>query len=314
MSFIGSAELWGESATARLHQIMVEANSGLMQQIAENKTNLLECLSKEELEAYDEDFELNACYLAVYYDHPSMIYYLHKRGLDFSKTCDPMDFGTPMFYAVLYGRIHIINALHKIGISVNRVCDNYLHMTPKDYASMRSNQYVIKMIDDLLNIDRKSYDLFVKNYLKLKYRRLYLYKRRRIIIIQRFIRRFLKKLRFEKIRLGLITIIEEESYTESESKNTENKHDNENSTLLDDDDDGDDNDGDDDEDGSHGNNSSQTSNSKKKQMTNKSKNKLNNQVTSTASTNIKASTKMDTAAKGTAKASVKPSSVKKTKK
>lgn len=217
MSFIGSSELWGESATARLCQILVEANDGMAQQISENKTNLLDLLNKQELERVD-DSGLNLCYLCVHYDRPDMVRYLYKRGLDFSKTCDPMDFGTPMFYAVNMGRIHIIKTLNELGVSVSQSCDSYMNMKPSYYASIRSDESIKNLIEELIMIDRNAYMLFRKNFLKRKQRRLYLLKKKSMIKIQRFSRSFLKRLKIYKMKLGLIDLYEEEEEDNDENE------------------------------------------------------------------------------------------------
>jgi hypothetical protein len=56
----------------------------------------------KELERTD-DLGLSLPYLAVFYDRPDMLRYLRKRGFNLKKPCDPMGFGTPMFYAVYLG-------------------------------------------------------------------------------------------------------------------------------------------------------------------------------------------------------------------
>jgi hypothetical protein len=86
MSFIGSSDLWGGESTARLCQIIVEANDGMAQQVAENRTDLLDLLLKKDLEKVD-DIGLSLPYLAVHYDRPEMLLYLHGRGLDQCSTC-----------------------------------------------------------------------------------------------------------------------------------------------------------------------------------------------------------------------------------
>ena len=205
MSFIGSSELWGEDATARLCQILLEANDGMAQQIAENRTDLLDLLEKKDLEQVD-DCGLSLQFLAVYYDRPDMIRYLHKRGIDLSRPCDPMEFGTPMFYAVSMGKIHIVETLDSLGISVGSACDGYLKLSPSYYASRIGDPSIGHKIRTLMDREVTACRLFKKNFDKQKARKRYLRIRRAIITIQRYTRGFMDRVMVKLIRSGAITL------------------------------------------------------------------------------------------------------------
>lgn len=205
MSFIGSSELWGEDATARLCQILVEANDGMAQQISENRHDLLDLMTLKELERVD-DCGLSLPYLAVHYDRPDMIRYLHKRGLDLSKPCDPMEFGTPMFYAVSMGRVHIVETLDSLGISVNNVCDTYMKLTPAYYASITGDSSVAVKIHNLMYKEQLAGTLFMKNFLKSKYRRRFLLMRKSAIKIQKVARGHADRVTVKLVRAGVINI------------------------------------------------------------------------------------------------------------
>ena len=57
--------------------------------ITENKTDLLDLATVEELQLPDIDSGLSAVFMAIYYDRPDVVKYLHRRGVDLSKSCDP---------------------------------------------------------------------------------------------------------------------------------------------------------------------------------------------------------------------------------
>lgn len=77
-------------ACARLCQLAVQSNTGIAQMVIDNSTELLDLMTVEELQAPDDDLGLSTAFLAIYYNRPDCIAYLHKRGVDFSAFCDPM--------------------------------------------------------------------------------------------------------------------------------------------------------------------------------------------------------------------------------
>ena len=205
MSFVGSSELWGEDSTARLCQILLDANDGMAQQISENRHDLLDLLTLKDLERVD-DCGLSLPYLAVHYDRPDMVRYLHKRGLDLSKPCDPMEFGTPMFYAVSTGKMHIVETLDSLGISVKAVCDTYMKKTPSFYASLTGDPSVALKIENLVYKEQLAGDMFMKNFLKSKYRRRFLRMKRAAILIQKCSRGLADRIMVRLVRAGAITL------------------------------------------------------------------------------------------------------------
>jgi hypothetical protein len=128
-----SSSSWGDSAGARLCQLVMESNTGIGQQIAENRTDLLDLLTLQQLNEPD-DFGLTSLFLCVYYDRPDILTYLHRRGLDVAAVCDPMEYGTPMFYAVSMGRRDCVKRLDQLGVSVELPCDS-LNLTPEAHAA-----------------------------------------------------------------------------------------------------------------------------------------------------------------------------------
>jgi hypothetical protein len=205
MSFVGSSDLWGEESTARLCQIIVAANDGLAQQVAENRIDLLDLATKMDLKKVD-DMGLSLAYLAVHHDRPEMLVYLHKRGLDLSLPCDPMGFGTPMFYAVNLGRLACVEALDAVGYSVQHVCDAYLKMTPSYYASRLGDTSVASKITLLRDREVTAGHFFCKNILRNAARNSFLRIRRAAVVVQRMARGMLDRIMVKLVRSGNITL------------------------------------------------------------------------------------------------------------
>ena len=97
-----SSQTWEDEACAQLCRLIIDSNNGSMQQVIENRTDVLDLLTLQELSAPVDDLGLTLPFLAIYFDMPDILRYLHKRGVDLQKYCDPMEFGTPMFYAVSF--------------------------------------------------------------------------------------------------------------------------------------------------------------------------------------------------------------------
>lgn len=190
MSFVGSSDRWGDESCARLCEIIMDANDGMAQQIMENRTDLLDLKTKEELDIMDE-FGLSLPFLAVYNDRPDMIRYLSKRGIDMTKPCDTMGFGNPMFYAVNLSKIEVIDALHSIGCSVTRECDTFLNFKPEHYAARIDNQEIKDKINHIKGREIRAATLFKRNYMKYRWRKLYLRKITALTCIQRHVRGFI---------------------------------------------------------------------------------------------------------------------------
>ena len=93
-----SSSSWGENSCAKLCQIIVNSNSAFLQSVIENKIDLLDVLTLDELKISD-DLGISLPFLCVHYERPEILTYLCKRGIDLSLPCDPMGFGNTMFYA-----------------------------------------------------------------------------------------------------------------------------------------------------------------------------------------------------------------------
>ena len=184
-----SSQSWGDSACARLCGIIVDSNTGIAQQVIENRTDLLDIYSKEELLKPDE-FGLTIQFLAVYHDQPDILIYLKKRGVDLSVPCDPMNFANPMFYAIRLGKHRLIRVLDLLGCSVNLPCDD-LKNTPTSLAQRLNDEISLHEIQMARSKELRAAILFRKHFLRSKLRKRYLKILLLIIRIQKIFRGFL---------------------------------------------------------------------------------------------------------------------------
>ena len=168
-------------------EIIVTANSGIAQQIAENRTDLLDILPKSALNAPTDDLGLTPAFLAVYYDRPEIINYLHSRGVDFSKPCDPMEFGTPMFYAINLGRSRLISQLDMLGAGIDKPCDRFGQL-PMVHVNRLDDQGALTAIKWSAGKEKRAAVLFFKHFLRSKCHKRYLRMLVAIPLLQRIVR------------------------------------------------------------------------------------------------------------------------------
>lgn len=185
----GSSSSWGDSSSARLMGIVVDANNGLAQQVAENRTDLMDILSVETLSEPTDDLGLTLPFLAVYYDRPDMLEYLHKRGVNLKNFCDPMEYGNPLYYAIHMRKIRMIILLDLLGCSVKEPCDA-LEVLPETHAERLDDQSVKDAIVYASAKEVRASILFYKHFLRVKYRKIYLKKLQSIPLLQRCVRGF----------------------------------------------------------------------------------------------------------------------------
>jgi len=181
-----SSESWGCDACAKLCQIVMESNYGMVQQVIENRTDLLDLYTCEQLLEPD-DIGLALPFYAVYYDQPDIIEYLFRRGIDLSKPCDPMMFGNPMFYAVNLRRHRLISVLDYCGCSVKKPCERFKR-TAIDHATRLNDQEMLETMKFLSGKEVRAYNMFMKHFLRRKARRQYLASREAVIRVQSMLR------------------------------------------------------------------------------------------------------------------------------
>lgn len=219
--FIGSAERWGDQAFARICKVVVDHNDGINQSVMEKRTDLLDLMTNDQLIAGD-DLGLSVAYSAVYYDQPDIIKYLHNRKIDLSQPCDPMGYGTPLFYAIMMSRLQVMTTLQKLGYSLQKPCENTFYQTPLHYAKIKGNVDVIEFITKVVTREQRAKDLLQKNMLRRQCQRKYLAIRRKIIKIQTLFRGRQARQLVDGIRRGEIELA-----SESEEEDDDDEEDDE---------------------------------------------------------------------------------------
>jgi len=194
----GSSSTWQEEAVPRLCQIVLDSNTGIAQQIAENRTDLLDILPASALSAPTDDLGLTPVFLAIQYDRPDMLDYLYKRGVDMKAPCDPMNFGTPMFYAVTLGKARLIGLLDFMGCTIHTACDK-LGTLPIVHATRMDNQSAMEAITWAAGKERRAADLLLKHWKRMKCRKLYFKMRAAIPFLQRTVRGMIGRRKFRKV-------------------------------------------------------------------------------------------------------------------
>ncbi len=203
---VAGSSTWGDQACARLCQLVVESNSGLAQQIAENKTELMDVLPVEALSEPVDDLGLTLPFLAVYFDRPQMLEYLWRRGVDITTFCDPMQYGNLVFYAILLRRVALILKLDLLGCSVRDSCD-VLNTKPMEHAERINDPSIIQMIEYCMGKEQRAGTLVTKHFLRIKYRKIYLKKLKAIPLLLRVMRGMIHRARVRRIRKAKADLI-----------------------------------------------------------------------------------------------------------
>mmetsp|Transcript_22209 Transcript_22209/g.20187 ORF Transcript_22209/g.20187 Transcript_22209/m.20187 type:complete len:230 (-) Transcript_22209:2685-3374(-) len=193
---------WSENETAKTVAHVMKYNRGSMQQIIENKVELLDWLTVEELKEID-DLGITLPYFAVFYNRPEMIEYLHRRGVDLSQPCDSESFGNAMFYAVSMRRYDIVKTLDQLSYSVKHPCDIF-NQFPIDHATRINDKSMIDLINKCANKETTAAVLFLKNFLRHKQRRIYLCIIRSAFLINRIFRGGLVRLHLRKYKAKVL--------------------------------------------------------------------------------------------------------------
>jgi hypothetical protein len=196
---VAASSTWGESACARLSEMVLLSNNGLGQQIQDNSTELMDILTTKQLEGPIDDLGMTLPFLAVYYDRPEMLEYLRKRGVDLTAYCDPMGYGNPLFYAIYMRRIRIILCLDLLGVGVKEPCDS-LRTLPWTHAERLDDAYVKEMLIYCFGKEQRASTLVTKHYRRIKTRKQYLFKLQVIPLLLRVMRGMIARAKVRRIR------------------------------------------------------------------------------------------------------------------
>lgn len=141
-----------------------------------------------------DDIDISPIYSAVYYDRPNILQYFHNRGIDLSVPCDPANYGNAMFYAISMNRYEVVDMLDRLGYYVTLPCDSF-NQLPIYHAKRVDDELMVRLIHHCMKRRVYAAELFRKNYLKVKYRKWYLKMRKSVIVIQRWLRKWLSECR-----------------------------------------------------------------------------------------------------------------------
>ena len=89
-------------------------------------------------------------HLAVLFDRPAVLKFLHERGVDLSAKCDSCGYGTPSFYAMHYGKTDILSDLWRMGYDLSSPCDRY-GLPPLYYAAKRGDKLTADHISSVMS-------------------------------------------------------------------------------------------------------------------------------------------------------------------
>ena len=88
-------------------------------------------------------------HLAVLFDRPAVLRLLHSLGVDLSRKCDPVNYGTPAFYAMHYGKVGLLTDLWEMGVDLSAPCDKF-GLPPLYYAEKKGDEHTAKHLKSLL--------------------------------------------------------------------------------------------------------------------------------------------------------------------
>ena len=82
-------------------------------------------------------------HLAVLFDRPEVLKFLHDKGVDLGTKCDTAGFGTPAFYCTHHGKEDMLTVLWELGYDLTDNCDKY-GMPPSYYAEKKGDELTVK--------------------------------------------------------------------------------------------------------------------------------------------------------------------------
>jgi hypothetical protein len=114
--------------------------------------------------------------------------------------CDPLKFGTPMFYAVSMRKYRCVDMLDLLGVSVNSECDVY-KQSPMSHALRNDDPEMVQLIEKISGRALRVANFFYNNYLRAKSWRWFKLVQRSIKYIQKVMRGKLGRKRAKKKRI-----------------------------------------------------------------------------------------------------------------
>ena len=87
-------------------------------------------------------------YLAIFFDRPAVLRFLHDKGVDLSRKCDDSNYGTPAFYCMHLGKTNMLSDMWKMGYDLTDPCDKY-GMPPSYYAEKKKDAIMIEHLKEV---------------------------------------------------------------------------------------------------------------------------------------------------------------------
>jgi hypothetical protein len=87
---------------------------------------------------------------AIMYDRIEVIRLFGARGMNLSKPCDSVRFGTPAFFAQHYGKTAILTLLWELGIDLGAKCDKW-GFPPLYYCGLRGDTFTADHIKEVMS-------------------------------------------------------------------------------------------------------------------------------------------------------------------
>ncbi len=89
-------------------------------------------------------------HLAVLFDRPEVLKFLHAKGVDLGRKCDATNFGTPAFYCMHYGKTQMLSDLWSMGYDLSEPCDKW-GMPPLYYAEKKGDKLIVEHLKELIS-------------------------------------------------------------------------------------------------------------------------------------------------------------------
>lgn len=108
---------------------------------------LIENMDIDQLQNVDY-FGNNPAHIACKLNKPYILKALHEKGVDLSKPCDTVSFGSPIFYALQYQNVSILNLLWELGYDISGSCDKFGN-SALYHAELKGDTVITESINEI---------------------------------------------------------------------------------------------------------------------------------------------------------------------
>lgn len=125
-----------------------------------------------------DEGDLTPAFLAIAYDRPEVLTFLHRAGVDLSLPCD--DYATPAFYAAYRGQVKCLEQLARLGVDLRQPCTKFGDQPSVFFPPEFHDQLV-----HVLTLRDRAATAIARVVRGKRHRAVYDAKRRALVIIQR---------------------------------------------------------------------------------------------------------------------------------